>query len=98
MRPTFFLKNAHLQIQNNIKSSNIKDSHPGFTLDPVSSIQTEDIKLGGESISSHLEQGFSLNDFEPYLPININKIKESKIETKFLGYYLITPLKHSRKI
>ena len=30
-------------------SNNIKDSHPGFTLDPVSSIKTEDIKLGRRS-------------------------------------------------
>ena len=69
-------------------SNNIKDSHPGFTLDPVSSIKTEDIKLGGDSISYHLDQGFTLNDLKPYLPLDINKIKESKIETRFLGYYL----------
>ena len=69
-------------------SNNIKDSHPGFTLDPVSSIKTEDIKLGGDPISYHLDQGFTLNDFKPYLPLDINKIKESKIESKFLGYYL----------
>ena len=69
-------------------SNNIKDSHPGFTLDPISSIKTEDIKLGGDPISYHLDQGFTLNDFKPYLPLDINKIKESKIESKFLGYYL----------
>ena len=69
-------------------SNNIKDSHPGYTLDPISSIRTEDIKLGGDPISYHLDQGSTLNDFKPYLPLDINKIKESKIETKFLGYYL----------
>jgi N-acetyl sugar amidotransferase len=69
-------------------SNNIKDSHPGYTLDPISSIRTEDIKLGGDPLSYHLDQGFTLNDFKPYLPLDINKIKESKIESKFLGYYL----------
>jgi len=69
-------------------SNNVKDSHPGFTLDPVSSIKTVDIKLGGDPISYHLDQGFSLDDFQPYLPLDINKINESKIETRFLGYYL----------
>ncbi len=69
-------------------STNIKDSHPGFSLNPVSSIKTENIKLGGESISEHLENGYSLEDFMPYLPLDENKLKESKIEMKFLGYYL----------
>ena len=35
-----------------------------------------------------LSQGFTLNDLKPYLPLDINKINESKIETRFLGYYL----------
>ena len=69
-------------------SSNIEDSHPGFTMNPVGSIKLGDIKLGGESISSHIEKGFSIQDFEPYLPLEINKINEAKIETRFLGYYL----------
>ena len=69
-------------------SSNIEDSHPGFTMNPVGSIKLEDIKLGGEPISSHIEKGFSIQDFEPYLPLEINKINEAKIETRFLGYYL----------
>ena len=69
-------------------SSNIEDSHPGFTMNPVGSIKLEDIKLGGEPISSYIEKGFSIQDFEPYLPLEINKINEAKIETRFLGYYL----------
>jgi len=69
-------------------SNKIEDSHPGYTLDPVSSVKTENIKLGGDPISYHLDNGYSLSDMEPYLPLDINKIEESKIETKFLGYYL----------
>lgn len=57
-------------------------------MDPISSMKTEDIKLGGDTISYHLEQGYSLEDFEPYLPLDINKVKETKIATRFLGYYL----------
>tara|TARA_B110000027_G_scaffold20010_1_gene21022 strand:+ start:152 stop:1408 length:1257 start_codon:yes stop_codon:yes gene_type:complete len=69
-------------------SMNIKDSHPGFTMDPIGSRKVEDIKLGGDKISYHLEQGYSLEDFEPYLPLDINKVNEAKIATRFLGYYL----------
>ena len=34
-------------------------------MNPVGSIKLEDIKLGGEPISSHIEKGFSIQDFEP---------------------------------
>ena len=68
-------------------SNNVKDSHPGFTLDPVSSIKTVDIKLGGDPISYHLDQGFSLDDFKPYLPLDINKINE-KFDIVFSTYVL----------
>jgi len=64
------------------------ESHPGFTLDPISSMKVEDVKLGGDTISYHIDQGFTLDDFKPYLPLDINKIKEKKIEKHFLGYYL----------
>ncbi len=69
-------------------SSDIKESHPGFTQDSLSSIKVEDIKLGGDTISYHLEQGYNINDFECYLPLDANTFKEKKIETHFLGYYL----------
>jgi len=74
----------------NIKqfSKKIEDSHPGFTQDPISSMKIKDVKLGGDPISYHIEQGYNINDFECYLPLDINKFKEKKIETHFLGYYL----------
>ena len=69
-------------------STKIEDSHPGFTQDPISSMNIKDVKLGGDPISYHIEQGYNKNDFECYLPLDINKFKEKKIETHFLGYYL----------
>jgi len=69
-------------------STKTQDSHPGFTQDPISSMNIKDVKLGGDSISYHMEQGFDINDFESYLPLDVNKFEEKKIETHFLGYYL----------
>jgi N-acetyl sugar amidotransferase len=69
-------------------STKIDKSHPGFTLDSIGSTKTEDIKLGGEPILQHIDQGFTLDDFQPYIPIDINIINEKKIENHFLGYYL----------
>ena len=74
----------------NIKqfSKQIEESHPGFTQDPISSMKIKDVKLGGDPISYYIDQGFDINDFECYFPLDINKFKEKKIETHFLGYYL----------
>ena len=74
----------------NIKqfSKQIEESHPGFTQDPISSMNIKDVKLGGDPISYYIDQGFDINDFECYFPLDINKFKEKKIETHFLGYYL----------
>ena len=69
-------------------STKIDKSHPGFTLDSIGSTKTEDIKLGGEPISQHLDRGFTLDDFQPYIPLDINIVNEKKIENHFLGYYL----------
>ena len=69
-------------------STKIEDSHPGYTHDPISSMDIKNVKLGGEPLSHHIEQGYNMNDFECYLPLDFNKIKEKKIETHFLGYYL----------
>ena len=69
-------------------STKIEDSHPGFTQNPLSSMNIEQVRLGGDPISYHIEQGYNINDFECYLPLDINKFNEKKIETHFLGYYL----------
>ena len=51
-------------------------------------MKIEDIKLGGEPISRHIEQGYDINDFTCYLPLDENKMEERNIKTHFLGYYL----------
>ncbi len=62
--------------------------HPGFIQNPTSNMKIEDIKLGGEPISRHIEQGYDINDFTCYLPLDENKMEERNIKTHFLGYYL----------
>ena len=64
------------------------DAHPGFVQDPISNMNIKDIKLGGEAISHHIEQGYDINDFKCYLPLDGNKMEEKNIKTYFLGYYL----------
>ena len=70
-------------------SNNSNDSHPGFTQDPLEGMSKKEVKIGGESIESHLSKtDFNLEDFESYLPLDKNKYEEKKIETHWLGYYL----------
>ena len=70
-------------------SDNLGDSHPGFSQDPLEGIEKKDIKIGGESIETHLSKtNFNIQDFESYLPLDKNKYAEKKISTHWLGYYL----------
>jgi N-acetyl sugar amidotransferase len=49
----------------------------------------EEIVLGGCAIKDILKNSkFKINDFEPYLPLNLDELKKMKIEQRFLGYYL----------
>ena len=51
--------------------------------------EISDIKIGGKSIRSILKDTkFTINEFQPYLPIDTNEIKNKKIEQRFLGYFL----------
>ena len=46
------------------------------------------INLGGVPIKNIIDEyKFSLNDFEPYLPLNQDDLKKAKIEQRYLGYY-----------
>ena len=48
-----------------------------------------EIKIGGQSIESIIKDTkFKINEFQPYLPLDVNEIKNKKIEQRFLGYYL----------
>ena len=51
--------------------------------------EIEKIRLGGESISNIIKNySFTMNDFEPYLPLNNKELIEKNIQQKYLGYYL----------
>jgi len=45
------------------------------------------IYIGGSSLSELKELGLSPIDWEPYLPINPQKLKDKNIEVHYLGYY-----------
>ena len=45
------------------------------------------IYIGGSSLSELKELGLSPIDWQPYLPINPQKLEEKKIEVHYLGYY-----------
>lgn len=48
--------------------------------------QSQGIRLGGRAISDYLDsREFTLNDFEPYLPLPPD---DNKISVHYLGYYL----------
>jgi N-acetyl sugar amidotransferase len=49
----------------------------------------DDLKISGLSVRE-LKKKYNLTsgDLEPYLPINQNELNKSKIEVKYLGYYL----------
>ena len=47
------------------------------------------IILSGEPLGKIIkDHKFKLNDFKPYIPPEINEIKQAKIEQRYLGYYL----------
>ena len=49
----------------------------------------DEIILGGEPISEIMSKyNFRINDFEPYMPPDINDLRQKKIEQRYLGYYL----------
>ena len=52
-----------------------------------SSASEDDIYLGGSSLSELRELGLETLDWEPYMPINHQQIKDKKIEVHYLGYY-----------
>ena len=78
------------KISNDKKFSNdSKESHPGFSQDPLEGLSKDEIKIGGESIGNHVSNtDYTIEDFECYLPLDKNIFFEKKIETHWLGYYL----------
>jgi len=57
------------------------------SLDFFSSSSEDDIYIGGSSLVQLRELGLEKIDWEPYMPINPQKIKNKNIEVHYLGYY-----------
>ena len=55
--------------------------------DFFSAANEEEIFLGGSSLTELRNLGLEPVDWEPYMPINPEKIVEKKIEVHYLGYY-----------
>ncbi len=66
-----------------------EEDDDGFRLDYIDeSTDLSKIYLGGKSISSYVEEGVSLKDLDPYLPLSPKVIQNKQIQFHFLGYYL----------
>lgn len=57
------------------------------SLDYFSSSSEDEIYIGGSSLAQLRELGLEKVDWEPYMPINPQKIKNNNIEVHYLGYY-----------
>ena len=59
-----------------------KDAHPGFSQDPLEGLKKEEIRIGGETIESHISKTeYVMEDFECYLPLDKNKYLEKNRNT-----------------
>lgn len=55
--------------------------------DYFSASNEDEIFLGGSTLSQLRQLGLSKVDWEPYLPIDPDKLEQKKIEVHYLGYY-----------
>ncbi len=54
-----------------------------------SKTNNDNLILGGVPLREIINKyNFKLNDFEPYLPLDLSEIKKKKIEQRYLGYYV----------
>ena len=77
--------------ENQAEYGNSKDENKSSLMNNKFFSETEvsDIKIGGQSIKSIMKDtNFKINEFQPYLPLNVKEIQLKKIEQRFLGYYL----------
>ena len=68
----------------------IKENYDAKMKQNFFSIDNEkNIHIGGMSIKEIIRTyNFRFNEFEPYVPLSIDKIKKKKISVHYLGYYL----------
>ena len=77
--------------ENQAEYGNNSDENYTPTMDQkfFSSHDPYGISLGGEKIRDIIrDYGFSINDFEPYIPPAAKQLKQAGIEVHYLGYYL----------
>ena len=70
------------------KSFNQTKNQKGFEIDPLLGKKFEDAYLGGKKVGEYLDEGYNLNDFESYRPMNPEIIHEKNIEFYYLSYFL----------
>lgn len=70
------------------KSFNQTKNQKGFEIDPLLGHEFKDAYLGGKKIAEYLDEGFNLNDFESYKPLDPEIIEKKNIEFYYLSYFL----------
>ena len=70
------------------KSFNQTKNQKGFEVDPLLGRNFKDAYLGGKQIAEYLDEGYNLNDFESYRPLNPEIIEKKNIEFYYLSYFL----------
>ena len=66
-----------------------ENKNPLMDVSFFSSDNEKDLTFGGLKLKEILKNtDFKINDFDPYLPLNFNTIKENKIKVAYLGYFL----------
>ena len=70
------------------KSFNQTKNQKGFEIDPLLGHNFKDAYLGGKKIDEYLDEGFNLNDFESYKPLDPEIIEKKNIEFYYLSYFL----------
>ena len=70
------------------KSFNQTKNQKGFEIDPLLGHNFKDVYLGGKKIDEYLDEGFNLNDFESYKPLDPEIIEKKNIEFYYLSYFL----------
>tara|TARA_B100001063_G_C16746430_1_gene547791 strand:- start:500 stop:1705 length:1206 start_codon:yes stop_codon:yes gene_type:complete len=83
--PLIFYGENQAEYGNAIKENEKPQMNEKFFSTP----DTRKIILSGEPIEKIMKEfNLKINEFNPYVPPNIKEIRKSKIEQRFLGYYL----------
>tara|TARA_B100000989_G_scaffold236323_1_gene183139 strand:+ start:314 stop:1519 length:1206 start_codon:yes stop_codon:yes gene_type:complete len=83
--PLIFYGENQAEYGNTVKENNTPEMNKKF----FSIEKNEEIILGGKKISEIIKENkFTINDFQPYLPLNNNDLINNNIKQQYLGYYL----------